>query len=155
MQTVQTINNLYENSSGALANANSLSAIATTNVFQKKRVGLSFVGSFGVIWGGLHRFPLMYEDAEGQNYMTSDERAFVMAFHEKVSINGMTLSESLNVNYMINRIMTVYGGPRYLYRYIVLTNDSFRGYPRVSNSHDIGFNINFGFLLNGKSSRKQ
>ncbi|MBD3391565.1 MAG: hypothetical protein GF410_06045 [Chitinivibrionales bacterium] len=150
MQTTEEISNMYEQSYGTLINANTAAFTLTGYPMQKKRIGLSINAYAGVILGSLYRFPLMYEDAEEQNYMTADEEAFVRAIHEKVTLSGFAFSLKVCFHYMINRFMTVYGGPRYVYRYLVLTNDSFTGYPRTANSNDFGINVNFGFLVFGK-----
>jgi hypothetical protein len=151
MQTSEEINNAYQHSSGALINSNTIAAMVTCYAFQKKRIGLSIAGNCGVVWGGLHRYPLMYEDLAQEN-LTPDEVAYVRAIHEKVSLSGMAFSVNIDFHYMINSFLTVCGGPRYVYRYITLTNDRFVGYPRTSNSNDIGINVSFGLLINGKNT---
>ncbi len=152
IQTSQNINNFYEQSSTSLLNSNTIAALITAYAFQKKRLGLSIGGNIGALCGVLTRFPLMFEDAEKQNYMTQYEEAFVRAFHEKVSVSGITFTINVNIQFMINKFMTANGGPRYTYRYLILSNDQFSGYPRKSNSNDIGIVFNFGFLINSKNS---
>ena len=94
----------------------------------------------------------MYEDVVSQTNMSFEQESFIRARNEKVDLNGIGFTLNVNAQYMINKLLTISGGPRYIYRYLFLSNDKISGYPRVSHSNDIGIVVNFGIVINGKNA---
>lgn len=146
--TEETYGTTYQYFSEELLSFHSCALKLDTYIWHNRRVAISLTPHIGACLGTIHRLPVLYSQTREQN-ISQSQKDFYLNANKPVTALGVNAKFQVNLRFMINHLLAIFGGPVYTYNYVSLTNDNLTGYPKISVNHDFGIGINIGLLLNG------
>lgn len=146
--TEQTLSTFYESLSGKLTGIHNPALVARIYLWRNPRIRISVSPSVGAVVGTLRRFPVLFEDSRDQN-IPQEEKDFYFEINRPVTLTGISGGLRADFHFMVNRLLMIFGGPIYCFRFVTLKDDRFPEYPSPLISNEFGFNINISLMING------